>query len=60
MLPHIERKCVHMIKYMSAEQTGLINFYSTTFFVLRNNMRLSAAQRVVNQYERRSLLEVKN
>ena len=29
-------------------------------FLLRNNFRFSAAQRVTNQYERRSLLKVEN
>ena len=31
-LPHWEKLCVHMIKYMPAEQTGLINLDSTANF----------------------------
>ena len=45
---------------MSVEQTGVINLGSTTNFVLRNNIYFSAAQRVINHYESRSLLKFKN
>ena len=49
-----------MIKYMPAEQIGVINLGSTIFFLLRKSIRFSGAQHVINQYKKRSLLKVKN